>query len=95
MFWNDGSNSRIDLPCQRSRAGLYSQVSTWLGPPLVKIQMTRLARARKWPGSSGHGVERRVRGGNSSCPAGPHRAVTTPGRSDRIRRRRAGAIVGE
>ena len=48
VFLNDGSNSRIDLPCQRSSAGLYSQVSTWLGPPLVKIQMTRLAR----PGSA-------------------------------------------
>ena len=40
-----GSNSRIDLPCQRSSAGLYSQVSTWLGPPLMKSQITRLALA--------------------------------------------------
>ena len=45
-----GSNSRIDRPCQRSSAGLYSQVSTWLGPPLVKTQITRLARAGKCGG---------------------------------------------
>ncbi len=63
VFWNVGSNSRIDLPCQRSSAGLYSQVSTWLGPPLVKTQMTRLARAAKCPGRAAIGLSDSVRGG--------------------------------
>src|SRR4051812_7107812 len=47
---NDGSNSRSDLPSHRDNAGLWSHVSTWLGPPLMKIQMTRLARPGKCDG---------------------------------------------
>ena len=36
------------LPAYLASAGLWSQVSTWLGPPLAKMWMTRFALTGNW-----------------------------------------------
>ena len=80
------------LPAYFSRSGLGSKVSTWLGPPLAKMWMTRLAWAGKCGGrgASGFRLASRVALATGSAAlrsgASPIRPMPMPQRASISRR---------
>ena len=59
------------LPFSARRRGFGSNVSTWLGPPLINKKMTRFARAGKWGAFGASGLDVACAACAPSAPSKP------------------------
>src|SRR4026207_1138166 len=68
------SKPSSDFPSFLSSSGLWSHVSTWLGPPFMKSQITAFARGGRGGAFGARGARRVGRAGAGGGGGGPRRA---------------------